>query len=206
VLLTENLVLTTPGFCVPTGELVPLTLELTTSVDAQLFGADLSADSLSDYSNTFSFPDTGPVFELPPGAGADSESGGIADNVWIAPIQSVAVDVKPLNPENVIPCHNEDALNPVALLTTPDFDALTADADTVRFEGGAELHRDANGRAKRHAEDADGDGDLDLVFHVRLSDTGLGCASRVGSLTGATTSGTFFVGSDLLTMKQGGGP
>jgi len=203
---TENLLLTTPRFCVPAGEPVPLTLEIATAVDASLFGASLLVDALSDYSNTFSFAETGAIFELPPGFSVDSESGGIEDNLWVSPIQAIAIDVKPGNPENVIPCHNANALIPTALLTTPEFDALTVDADTVRFEGGAEIHRDNAGLARRHVEDVDGDGDLDLMFHFRLSDTSLTCDSAVGSLTGSTYSGLLIVGSDLLTMKEGGKP
>lgn len=203
---TANLVLTTPGFCVPVNENAPLTVELASAVDAELYGADLSADARADYANTLSFPDAGPVFVLPPGASADAASGGIEDNLWVAQVLPVAIDVKPGNPENVIPCGNSKALIPTALLTTEDFDALSVDADTIRFEGGGEIHRDHDGRARRHAEDADGDGDLDLVFHFRLSDTNLTCASQVGSLTGTTSSGLLIVGSDLLTMKAGGGP
>lgn len=77
---------------------------------------------------------------------------------------------------------------PVALLTTDDFDATTVDHSTVRFGDAAETHRNRNG-VLRHEEDFDGDGDIDLLFHFRASETGYDCSTADTALTGSTFGG-----------------
>jgi beta-glucanase (GH16 family) len=77
----------------------------------------------------------------------------------------------------------------VAILTRPDFDALTVDHPTVRFGRAREIHRDARGRPRRHEADADGDGDRDLVFHFEVRDTGFACDAPRTPLTGETLAG-----------------
>jgi hypothetical protein len=41
---------------------------------------------------------------------------------------------------------------------------------------------------------------VDLVFHFRVGDTGLGCASTGGTLTGRTIDGRAIEGSDAVRM------
>ena len=52
----------------------------------------------------------------------------------------------------------------------------------------------------------DGDGDIDLVFHFRLGDTGLTCSSIEGTLTGQTFDGKPIEGTDAVRMVDGGNP
>jgi len=56
---------------------------------------------------------------------------------------------------------------------------MNVDADEVRFgkpgSEAEEIHRTQSGSAKRHEEDVNGDGLLDLVFHFRFGDTGFSC-------------------------------
>ena len=87
-------------------------------------------------------------------------------------------------------CNNGNGVIPVALLTTDSFDALSVDHNTVRFGDASETHRDKkSGEAKRHEADFEGDGDIDLIFHFRASETGYDCDSTQLTLTGATYSG-----------------
>lgn len=87
-------------------------------------------------------------------------------------------------------CNNGTGIIPVALLTTDSFDALSVDHNTVRFGDAYETHRDKKtGKALRHAEDFEGDGDLDLIFHFRAKDTGYDCESSQFTLTGETYGG-----------------
>jgi beta-glucanase (GH16 family) len=91
-------------------------------------------------------------------------------------------------------CNKGNGVVPVAILTTGSFDALTIDHNTVLFGDAAETHRDKKtGEAKRHEEDFDGDGDLDLVFHFRLKETGYDCDSTQLTLTGETFDGQLII-------------
>lgn len=115
------------------------------------------------------------------------------------------IDIKPGSDPNSINCNNANEVIAVAILTTDDFDATTVDHTTVTFEGADETHVDKKtGLPRRHEEDVDGDGDTDLVFHFRLGDTGLNCASTDGTLTGETFGGTGVVGTDAVRMVEPG--
>lgn len=106
----------------------------------------------------------------------------------------VIIDIQPGSDPNSIKCNNPKEVITVAILTTSDFDATEVDPSTVEFEGALEMH------ATVHVEDAEGDGDIDLVFHFRLDDTSLNCDSSGGMLTGTTFDGVKISGSDTLHM------
>lgn len=113
-------------------------------------------------------------------------------------VQEVQLDIKPGSGNNPINCKAKGSgVIPVAILTTGDFDATTIDHTTVLFEGASELH------AKRHEEDVDKDGDMDLIFHFRQNETAL-CESEqtTATLTGKTFSGDLFIGTDVIDMKN----
>ncbi len=79
---------------------------------------------------------------------------------------------------------------PVALLTTDTFDALTIDHTSVTLGNASETHLDRNtGQAKRHLEDVDNDGDLDLVLHFRADETGIDCDVYPLPIKGRTFAG-----------------
>jgi len=88
-------------------------------------------------------------------------------------------------------CKGGNGVVPVVIPTTPEFDAATIDHRTVTFGRAREAHVDKNGVPRRHLEDADGDGDLDLVFHFRAADTGVPCGSSATPLNGRTLDGRF---------------
>jgi beta-glucanase (GH16 family) len=87
-------------------------------------------------------------------------------------------------------CNTGNGVVPVILFTSADFDATTVDHTTVKLGDAYETHVDAmTGGAKRHEEDADFDGDIDLVFHFRYNETGLPCKPEVVSFSGFTFDG-----------------
>jgi len=84
---------------------------------------------------------------------------------------------------------------PVAILTTPTFDATTVDPLSVRFGPGNASEAHATG----HISDVDGDGDLDLMLHFRTQDAAIPCGATSASLTGQTYSAQAIQGSDTIT-------
>jgi hypothetical protein len=126
----------------------------------------------------------------------------------------VTVDIKPGDERNSQSCKAVKARLPVAILTDATFDATMVDADSVRFgktgTEAAEVHKDEDDHAKRHVEDVNGDGLLDMVFHFRFEDTGFTCDDLEGrksvalpaKLTG-TANETPIVGEDALRLVTG---
>jgi hypothetical protein len=139
-------------------------------------------------------PDTEPY---PTYADAEGRICGLA----LSGIRPVAIDIKPGSDPNSVNCDASDEVISVAILTTDDLDATAVDHTTVTFEGASEVHMDRRtGEPRRHQEDVDGDGDMDLVFHFRLGDTGLTCASTAATLTGETFVGLIIAGTDAMRM------
>ncbi len=118
--------------------------------------------------------------------------------------QQIAIDIKPGSDPNSVNCNNARGVISVGVLTDSNFDATTVDETTVSFEGAGETHvSKTTGLPRRHVDDVDNDGDDDLVFHFRLADTNLTCASTGGTLTGQTFGGTSITGADNLRMVGG---
>ena len=91
-------------------------------------------------------------------------------------------------------CNSGNGIIPVAILTTDSFDALSIDHNTVLLGDAAETHRDKKtNEAKRHEEDFDNDGALDLIFHFRANETGYDCETTKLTLTGQTSDGSSIV-------------
>jgi len=117
------------------------------------------------------------------------------------PTIEVTIDVRPgsaTNPVNL----SSGGLIPVAIATTPDFDASTVAASSVCFgdaEQGAERDcTEAHGIG--HLEDVDRDGDLDLVLHYETNQTGIDPGGAAACLTGDTSTGVAIIGCDTVTV------
>jgi hypothetical protein len=125
-------------------------------------------------------------------------SDNVCDSVLL-----IDIDVKPGIDTNLINCNNIKGVIPVAILSTEVFDATTVDHTTVSFEGACETHvSNRTGELRRHEEDVDGNGYIDLVFHFLMGDSNLDCDSTKGTMRGETFDGQAFEGSDSLQMFQ----
>ena len=82
----------------------------------------------------------------------------------------------------------------MAILTTDTFDATTVDPLSVEF--GPNMAMEAHRRG--HFEDADGDGDLDLVLHFKAQSTGILCGDTFALLIGQSFGGELIAGSDFV--------
>lgn len=82
----------------------------------------------------------------------------------------------------------------MAILPAGTFDATTVDPISVEFgpNGAFESHE------RGHIEDVDEDGDLDLMLHFSVRDTGIVCGDTSASLTGETFDGQPIAGSDSI--------
>jgi len=109
------------------------------------------------------------------------------------PTIAIEIDIKPRSFPNSINPRSKGVI-PVAILTTPTFDATTVDPLSVLF--GPDGAMEAHGRG--HIEDADGDGDDDLVLHFRTQATGIQCGDTSASLAAQTGGGQAIQGSDSI--------
>ena len=133
--------------------------------------------------------------------------GGFAQQVvWgtvrtLKPVAITAtIDIRPRRFPAQIERAGDDTVA-VAILTRSGneqsrFDALRVDPNTVRFgETGSEA------APVRHAQrDVDGDGDTDLLLFFEIEETGIGCGSISGMLTGLTFRGRLVRGVDSIIV------
>ena len=106
-----------------------------------------------------------------------------------------SIDIKPGSDPNSINLKSKGVV-PVAVLTTDDFDANSVDPVIVEFAGAPPL--------RWAAEDVDGDGDTDLLFHFKTPELALDENSTEASLTGYTHAGEFIWGTDTVNIVPKG--
>lgn len=108
--------------------------------------------------------------------------------------QQVTIDVKPGSSTNPINLKSKGVI-PVAVLTTPDFDAATIDPFTACLGAACS---EAHGQT--HLEDVDGDGDLDAVLHFDTQATGIQPGDTEVCLTANAANGETITGCDTITI------
>lgn len=107
----------------------------------------------------------------------------------------VTIDIKP--GDAVTSIEDREGMIPVLLVSTPQFDARTADPDSVRLgPTGTEASV-----VKSMTEDVDKDGDVDRLFLFRVRDMGIKCDIKTMRLTGSTTDGRAIEGSENVQIE-----
>lgn len=139
----------------------------------------------------------------------------LSESLAAVSILAVDIDVKPDSDDNTVGCGSGRGVIPVAILTTPQFNASDVDVATVRFGPGhaVEAHRalparpgSHDGDRGRHEQDVDGDGDVDLVLHFTREDASIACGDTEVTLVGATTGGRRIRGSCAVNTIPHDGP
>ena len=108
-------------------------------------------------------------------------------------VRKIAIDIKPgEDPPAINP--NSTGVIPVAILSTPTFDATKVSLSSVRF-GPANAHAVDKQLA---IEDVNGDGLPDVVFHFVTNQTGIKAGNTQACLSGQTTSSANITGCDVI--------
>ena len=105
--------------------------------------------------------------------------------------RQVQIDIKPgEDPPAINPGSN--GVTPVAILSTPTFNATTVDPHSVKFG--------PNGASPVHTsiQDVDGDGTPDLILQFSTTQTSITAGNTQACLTGKATSGLNIVGCDTI--------
>lgn len=108
-------------------------------------------------------------------------------------VTPVTIDIKPGEIPNAINPKAKGVV-PVAILTTPAFDAASVDPVSLRFgpKGAVETHNTG------HLEDVDFDGDTDMLLHFPTIAAGIARGDSEACLTGKMKDGLAIKGCDTI--------
>jgi hypothetical protein len=111
---------------------------------------------------------------------------------------TVSIDIKPGDYPN---CLNNDGhgVIPVAILSTPVFDATKVDPGSIQLDG-MSVKIVGKGKLQSSFEDVNGDGLLDIIVKIQDSDGVYSQGNSVGVLTGATIDGVGIKGEDSICV------
>jgi hypothetical protein len=127
---------------------------------------------------------------------------GDSDETWVyrtRPLE-VDIDIKPGSYPNSINLGSNGNI-PVAIFSTPSFEATTVDPLTVTLAG-ALVRIKGKGTPQTSAEDVDGDGLLDLIVHVDTTALQLSLGDTEAILEGETYEGVSIRGVDTVRIVQ----
>lgn len=109
--------------------------------------------------------------------------------------QIVTIDIKPGSNPNSINRKSKGKV-PVAILSSPTFDATAIDRNTVLFAGASPLP------IGKSPKDVNGDGLLDVVLHFKTRDLDLQRSDTEACLHGYTLDGQEFEGCDSVRIVK----
>jgi hypothetical protein len=112
-----------------------------------------------------------------------------------AQVTRIAIDIAPGDSPTVIEA-GRGGLLPVAILSTPAFDATTIDPSTIRFgPTGTEAEP-----ARTVTEDVDRDDRVDMMSLIRVADVPLPCGDVDMRLKAETSTGAAVEGVERVTI------
>lgn len=112
----------------------------------------------------------------------------------------VDIDIKPGSYPNAVNLGSH-GLIPVAILSSAEFDATTADPDTIELAGSGVAVRGKGSKLMAHEEDVNGDGLVDLVVQVATANLDPeSFQDGYAVLTGKTYDGVAIEGADEITI------
>lgn len=115
-------------------------------------------------------------------------------------VQTVAIDIKPGSFPNAIKL-GENGSIPVAIFSSPTFDATTIDVPTLTLEGATVRLVRVKGFMASF-EDVNQDGLPDLLVHFDRGELQLTAGDTTATLTGATVNGTKIEGKDSVKIIE----
>lgn len=110
----------------------------------------------------------------------------------------VEVDIKPASDPNSINPKSRGTI-PVAILSTPDFDA-PSEVDKTSLTFGRTGDEPSLAKCTKSDEDVNGDGLLDVVCHFNTQETDFEAGDAVGILKGLRVDGGSIQGSDSVRI------
>lgn len=126
-------------------------------------------------------------------------NGGYTNTVLAySPVRVVSIDIKPGNDPNSINLGSQGNV-PVAIFSTPDFDATNIDPITVTLAG-ASVKLKGKGTPMASFEDVNGDGFDDIVVHVDTTAFELSLGDTDAVLEGETYDGVRIRGTDSVRI------
>lgn len=122
----------------------------------------------------------------------------------IAAVGLVDIDIKPGSNPNAVNLGSEGVV-PVAILSSPSFNAATVDPDTITLGGASVAVRGKTNKSMAHQEDVNGDGLPDLVCQVETENLDPGyLQTGEAILTGRTYDGHPVQGKDDIVIVPNG--
>ena len=113
----------------------------------------------------------------------------------------VDIDIKPGSDPNCFNSNGHGAI-PVAILSSPDFDATQVDPATISLDGQGVRVVGKGSRTQAHMEDSNGDGLDDLVVQIEDLDSTYQVGDDMATLAGETFDGRPIEGSDSICITQ----
>jgi hypothetical protein len=115
-------------------------------------------------------------------------------------VTAVPIDIKPGSDPNAIKLADNGSI-PVAILSSPTFDASTVDPATLRLDSaGVRVVGGKNAKLQTSLEDVNGDGLPDLVIHFDRGEFEPVAGASTATVTGNLFDGTLIEGSDSIEL------
>lgn len=136
-------------------------------------------------------------------ASTDPNAANNSASVTVDVFIPITLDIKPGSSTNPINVNRGGGVIPVAILTTPTFNALTVNPLSACFgDSGAPSQRDCTeSHGRGHNEDVDRDRDIDLMLHFDAGENGIDAGDVTACLIGRTFAGIGVYGCDRVTTN-----